>query len=241
MHHKILSETGNRADIDLHPQNNLPADLPTNTFDVIVIGSGPAGRALAYRTAKAGLSSAVIESELVGGECPFWACMPSKGLLRPAEAIETARDIGGAKQLITKSADGVVDAQGVFERRDKIVHGYKDDFVVELTRKKECVVIRGFGSVVGKRRVKVVNTSAGQTVELEARQAAVVATGSEPIVPDIPGLDEVQVWANREATSATAAPEHLLIIGGGVVVSLLVLCLCFQCPEVMFVICVDRH
>ena len=105
--------------VNLHPQNFTPSSFQERDFDVIVIGSGPVGRALAARTAAEGLKTVCIENELYGGDCPFWACIPSKALLRPAEAIESARQLSGAKELI--DGKSVVDVQATFTRRDNFV------------------------------------------------------------------------------------------------------------------------
>ena len=117
--------------VNLHPPNYTPKTLTQTTFDVIVIGSAPVGRGLAAQTAAGGLSAVVVEEELFGGDCPFWACIPSKALLRPAEALESARMVTGAKELIAK--EPVVDARAAFERRDKFVRKWNDQFLVDLS------------------------------------------------------------------------------------------------------------
>jgi pyruvate/2-oxoglutarate dehydrogenase complex dihydrolipoamide dehydrogenase (E3) component len=201
--------------VNLHPDNHQPDDLQSDTFDVIVIGSGPVGRQVASKTQAGGLSSLIIEEELWGGDCPFWACMPSKAILRPGEALAAGRQVGGARQLI--SGDRLVDVQGVFERRDKITHNWEDDFFVNLSLKQKCSVVRGKGSIIGEKTVLVKNVN-GQERTLTANQAVVIATGSEPVVlSGIKGIDDIEYWTPREATSANTVPDHLIIIGSGVV------------------------
>lgn len=200
--------------VDLHPENYLPESLEATTFDIIVIGSGPVGRQVASQTAHAGLRSVIIEEELWGGDCPFWACMPSKAVLRPGEALAAARQVGGAKQLIAK--DRLVDVEGVFARRDRIVHSWNDQFIVDMSLAQKCSVVRGKGTLIGEKQVLVKNVN-GQEKILLAQHAVVIATGSEPVVPDIKGIDNIDYWTPREATSANTVPEHLVIIGSGVV------------------------
>ncbi|OAP61397.1 hypothetical protein AYL99_03600 [Fonsecaea erecta] len=201
--------------VNLHPDNHLPGALESATFDVVVIGSGPVGRQVATKTAEAGLSAVIIEEELWGGECPFWACMPSKAILRPGEALAAARQVGGARQLI--AADRLVDVPGVFERRDKVTHKWDDDFFVDLSLKQKCSVVRGRGSIIAERKVLVKNVN-GQEKTLVANQAVVIATGSDPAIPgEIQGIDHIDYWTPREATAADTVPEHLIIVGSGVV------------------------
>ncbi|KIV76947.1 hypothetical protein PV11_08793 [Exophiala sideris] len=200
--------------VNLHPENYHPSTLEPTTFDVIVIGSGPCGRQVASKTAAANLSTVIIEDELWGGDCPFWACMPSKALLRPGEALAAARQVGGAKQLI--STDHKVDVNGVFARRDKIVHDYKDQFFVNLSLNQKCSVVRGKGSLLGEKKGLVKNAN-GQEKTLTAKDAVIISTGSEPVIPDIKGIYDVDFWTPREATSVKEVPEHLIIVGAGVV------------------------
>ncbi|KIX96673.1 uncharacterized protein Z520_07392 [Fonsecaea multimorphosa CBS 102226] len=201
--------------VNLHPDNHLPGALESAAFDVVVIGSGPVGRQVASKTAEAGLSSVIIEEELWGGECPFWACMPSKAILRPGEALAAARQVGGARQLI--AADRLVDVQGVFERRDKVTHKWDDEFFVNLSLKQKCSVVRGKGSIIAEKKVLVKNIN-GQEKTLVANHAVVIATGSDPVIPrEIKGIDQVNYWTPRDATAADTVPEHLIIVGSGVV------------------------
>ncbi|KIW38617.1 uncharacterized protein PV06_09569 [Exophiala oligosperma] len=200
--------------VNLHPANYLPDTLETTTFDIIVIGSGPCGRQVASKTTASGLTTLIIEDELWGGDCPFWACMPSKAILRPGEALAAARMLGGAKELI--ATNRLVDVEGVFARRDKIVHNYDDQWVVNLSLGQKCTVVRGRGSLVGDKKVLVRNGN-GQQKTLTATHAVVLSTGSEPIIPDIKGIETIDYWTPREATSAKSVPGHLIIVGGGVV------------------------
>ena len=199
-------------DVELHPNNFLPPDLGKKNVDVVVIGSGPVGRQLAAKTAVAGLSTVIVEEELFGGECPFWACIPSKALLRPAEALNTARMMTGAKQLIADEPR--IDTGGVLQRRDDFVQNWNDNFLVEISVAQGVAIVRGKAKLVSKKVIKVTNANKDM-IELKAEHAVVLATGSEPAVPSVTGL--TNYWTPRDATSADHVPEHLIIIGAGVV------------------------
>ncbi|HZZ54314.1 MAG TPA: FAD-dependent oxidoreductase, partial [Trebonia sp.] len=173
-----------------------------DVYDVIVIGAGPTGENVAQRAVRGGLTAAVVESELVGGECSYWACMPSKALLRPAAAVSEANHVKG-------TAGARLEVSGVLERRDKFTHNWKDDGQVEWLKNAGADFFRGTGRISGERVVKVADA------ELRARQAVVVAVGTRAVVP--PPLAGVKPWTSREATSAHEVPESLAIVGGGVV------------------------
>ncbi|MFI1561885.1 dihydrolipoyl dehydrogenase family protein [Streptomyces sp. NPDC020490] len=182
-------------------------ETETFVYDVVVLGAGPVGENVADRTRAAGLSTAVVESELVGGECSYWACMPSKALLRPVIARADARRLPGLSQAV----QGPLDASAVLARRDEYTSQWKDDGQLQWLDGIGADLYRGHGRLTGPRTVTV-----GGKV-LTARQAVAVCTGSRALLPDLPGLDEVAPWTSREATSAKAAPGRLVVVGGGVV------------------------
>lgn len=185
--------------------------MGTREYDLIVIGAGPVGENVADRAAQGGLSAVVVESELVGGECSYWACMPSKALLRPASALRAAREVAGAREAVT----GTLDVAAVLARRDRIVHEWSDASQVAWLEKAGIDLVRGHGRLSGERAVTV--EADGAVVELTARHAVAVCTGTTAAVPDIPGLREARPWTSRDATSVQHVPASLIVLGGGVV------------------------
>lgn len=174
-------------------------------YDLIVIGGGAVGENVADYAKKRGVSVAIVESELVGGECSYWACMPSKALLRSGHAIRAARRLAGARDAIT----GTIDASAVLARRTAFTDHWKDDNQVSWLNSAGIDLIRGHGRIVGPGRVQVAET-------IYSARSVAVATGSVPVLPPIPGLAEASPWGTREATSTDSIPPRLIIIGGGV-------------------------
>ncbi|MGW2822086.1 dihydrolipoyl dehydrogenase family protein [Streptomyces sp. NPDC001443] len=181
-------------------------------YDVVVLGAGPVGENVADRTRAAGLSTAVVESELVGGECSYWACMPSKALLRPVIARADARRVPGLRQAV----QGPLDAAAVLAHRDYFTSDWKDDGQVGWLEGTGAVLYRGHGRLAGPRTVTVTGPD-GERHVLTARHAVAVCTGTRALLPGLPDLAEVRPWTSREATSAHAVPGRLVVVGGGVV------------------------
>ncbi|MGW1721366.1 dihydrolipoyl dehydrogenase family protein [Streptomyces sp. NPDC002306] len=181
-------------------------------YDVVVLGAGPVGENVADRTRAAGLSTAVVESELVGGECSYWACMPSKALLRPVIARADARRVPGLRQTV----QGPLDAAAVLAHRDYYTSHWKDDGQVAWLDGIGAVLHRGHGRLAGPRTVTVTGPD-GERHVLTARHAVAVCTGTRAQLPPLPDLADVRPWTSREATSAQAVPGRLVVVGGGVV------------------------
>lgn len=180
--------------------------------DVVVLGAGPVGENVADRARAGGLEVVLVEHELVGGECTFWACIPSKTLLRSAAALRAARRVPGAAEAIT----GGLDVDAVLRRRDYWVSDWNDDGAVGWLDSVGIELERGHGRLAGPKRVIVERTDGGE-LTLVARHAVVVSTGSDPVVPPIAGLADARAWTSRDATSVRNPPARLAIIGGGVV------------------------
>jgi dihydrolipoamide dehydrogenase len=184
----------------------------TRTYDVIVIGAGPVGENVAERARAAGLSTVIVERELLGGECSFWACDPSKALLRPVVARADARRVPGLGEAVA----GPLDVDAVLAHRDKMASYWKDEDQVDWLNSVSVDLIRGHGRLDGERKVTV-QTPEGESVRLTARHAVAITTGTSAALPDIPGLKTVRPWTSREATSAGKVPGRLAVVGGGVV------------------------
>jgi pyruvate/2-oxoglutarate dehydrogenase complex dihydrolipoamide dehydrogenase (E3) component len=170
-------------------------------FDVILLGMGPGGETAAGRLIKGGKKVAVVEKELIGGECAYWACIPSKTLLRPPEAKSEARRAFG-------TTTPTLEMNELFDYRDSMIRNLDDSGQIEGYEKRDVTVVKGEGRISGPGKVEV----NGETLETDH---IIVATGSEPNIPPVEGLDEVTVWTNREVTTTREVPDRVLIIGGG--------------------------
>lgn len=184
----------------------------TTTYDAIVIGAGAVGENVADRAVQGGLRTTIVEAELVGGECSYWACMPSKALLRSGALLETVRRVPGAAEAVA----GSLDVRKVLNRRNSIASDWKDDGQVSWLESAGIELIRGHAVFTGPRALRV-TAADGTVTELEATHSIAIATGSLPMLPDTPGLADARPWTSRDATSAQSIPDSLAIIGGGVV------------------------
>lgn len=182
----------------------------SKTYDVIVLGAGPAGENVADVAGREGLNVAIVERELVGGECSYWGCMPSKALLRPGEALEEASRVPG----LTVSEH--VDTAAALARRDAFTSNWDDTGQAQWLESVGVDLIRGHGRLTGEKAVEV-TASDGTVTRYTASRAVVIATGTGSATPPIPGLSDIATWDNRHITAATAAPRRLLVIGGGVI------------------------
>jgi dihydrolipoamide dehydrogenase len=175
------------------------------SYDAIVLGAGPAGEVIAGRLADGGMKVAIVEQHLIGGECSYYACMPSKALLRPADVLGEARRLPG----VPVGADAKLDPQAILDRRDEVIHDLDDSVQLPWLEERDIDLYRGAGRLDGERRLLVGNAV------LTARTAVIIATGSGAAMPPIPGLDTIQPWNNRQATIAKEVPASMIVLGGG--------------------------
>ncbi len=181
-------------------------------YDVVIIGAGAAGENVAGRTSPGGLSTVIIESELVGGECTFWACMPSKALLRPGEALAAAKAVPAVAGAVT----GGIDPEAALRSRNTFAYDWNDYWQVKWVESVNADLLRGTARIVGPKRVAV-DLAEGGTLELTARKAVVVATGSRSAIPPIEGIENIGAYNNRDIVVCQQVPESIIILGAGAV------------------------
>jgi dihydrolipoamide dehydrogenase len=181
-------------------------------YDVVVVGAGPVGENVVDRARAAGLSAAIVENELVGGECSYWACMPSKALLRPVISRADARKVPALRAAV----QGPLDVAAALANRNAFTAHWKDDGQVGWVESTGTDLYRGRGRLAGTKKVSV-TTPEGEEIILTARHAVALCTGSKALVPNLPGAVEAKPWTSREATSSQTVPDRLLVVGGGVV------------------------
>jgi pyruvate/2-oxoglutarate dehydrogenase complex dihydrolipoamide dehydrogenase (E3) component len=201
------------AQTQLCRSSEVRVDLAGEDFDVVVVGGGVGGVAAVRKLAAAGLSVAFVEDRLFGGECHYFGCNPSKTLLRPIEVFNLAKAVPGVREAMS---DEGLDLAAVFAKRDAIIEYLSDQDRVASLRQAGAAVFHGSGRLSGRRTVRVSHPDNTEAV-LTARHAVVVATGTRPNVPNIPGLVQARPWTNRDLTTMTRVPPRALVVGGGVV------------------------
>jgi pyruvate/2-oxoglutarate dehydrogenase complex dihydrolipoamide dehydrogenase (E3) component len=208
-----VGEAGTRPEGQEHDMT-ASVDPDRSEWDVIVLGGAAAGEnAAQYAGQFSGLSTVLVEAALLGGECSYWACMPSKGLLRPVEVLETARHLPGVASLVEGAG---LDVEAVLARRDAIVGNHSDEGQLRWALGADIDVIRGYGRLAGERTVAVTGPDGGVRT-LTARQAVVIDTGSTAFVPDVPGLRDALPWTSQDVTNLREVPGRVAVLGGGVV------------------------
>lgn len=197
--------------IRLQPASESEVDVTDDDFDVVVMGGGVGGVAAVRKLAAVGLAVALVEDRLVGGECHYFGCNPSKTLLRPIEVFNLANTVPGVREGLW--ADGV-DVAAVFAKRDVLIEHLSDEDRTTSLQQAGAAVFHGVGRLSGERTVRVAYPDHTETV-LTARHAVVVATGTRPNIPEIPGLADARPWTNRDLTTMTEVPPRTLVVGGG--------------------------
>jgi pyruvate/2-oxoglutarate dehydrogenase complex dihydrolipoamide dehydrogenase (E3) component len=180
-------------------------------FDVIVIGAGPPGENAAGRAVERGMTAAIVEERLVGGECSFYGCIPSKTLIRPGDVIAAARRVPGAAEAVT----GSIDVEAALAQRDYMTSSWEDKGAVPWLDSKGIELFRGHGRLAGVKTVEVEMKDGSGVRRLTARTAVVAANGTTPLMPPIPGLADARPWNNRDATAVKDLPRRFLVLGGG--------------------------
>ena len=208
-----------RPDIDVHPRTRTVETLSRDAWDVIILGGGPTGQTIAVRCADSQLAVLLVERELAGGECQNWACVPSKALLRPLEIAADAQAVGGTREKYNSNktgSGGNIDLEGLWAYRDRTTSSWVDEGNVVGLGELGVTVVHGAGSLAGPQKVKITDWHSKKDVVVSAR-SVVIATGSEPFIPPVKGLAESRFWIPRDAVSARQVPDHLIILGGGLV------------------------